>query len=190
MKTILFLLAAGVFTNHTQAAPPVLSPIVFLANPKIPWERGFYQKAAEKFCRSKGWHLPSAREFAEFAVSRGAQGIRETAYPGTPWESPAGTDMLVEEEVRRNEAEGYKAIYEYTGHQEGQSALTFVHFYYNHRGFRWDREHYYAFWSTTPSKPGVYWLMGGDIGNFGRDEQSMQRRPLVCVMEPSSRLGK
>ncbi|MGK5083042.1 hypothetical protein WDW37_07025 [Bdellovibrionota bacterium FG-1] len=68
---------------------PDLTDIVRNADGKV---RHMYQTEADSYCRNQGQRLPTTRELALYAQSRGAQGISET--PKFDYDLIKGSDSL------------------------------------------------------------------------------------------------
>jgi hypothetical protein len=98
---------------------------------------------AKEYCGTIGGHLPSVREFVELAMSRGANGTWETAYPQTDYR-----DGRVQAEINLLESDSYR--YVALEHQE-QSRITTVEFYYRSEGYRKPVNHSGAemLWSSS-----------------------------------------
>lgn len=77
MKLAYLVLAAAFFTAEFAGAQsePVFSDIVLNADGSV---RLMSQRKALDYCAAQGMHLPSAREFAALAESRGAVGASQT----------------------------------------------------------------------------------------------------------------
>ncbi|HTL11419.1 MAG TPA: hypothetical protein VL588_02960 [Bdellovibrionota bacterium] len=80
-------------------------------------------------CEDRDDHLPSTREWAILAQSRGALGIRETQYPYLQ-----STDPKVLAEIEQMKATGYEPILTTLSHQSRYDALA-VDFYYSSSGY-------------------------------------------------------
>jgi len=97
----------------------------------------FWKENALKYCSDRGARLPTLREFAQYAETQGAMGIKETQYPNTPRYSE-----IVESEVKEN----YKirSIERFGGTLEfryrdvvkwDEQGQIFVDFYYSNSGY-------------------------------------------------------
>lgn len=88
------------------------------------------QHDAVKYCELQGKHLPSAREYAEYAMGRGATGIRETNFPNTP---VRGVDRRVMDEWTQMGELGYTGIHHYIG---GSLKEDGMYFYYSEAKYK------------------------------------------------------
>lgn len=128
-----------------------ISSVVRIGDPaRVDGDGGFLittQEAATQYCASIGSRLPTAREFAEYAQSLGAVGVRETKYPEMDSESGE-----VRAEIIQNGSERYYAIY-----KKNKDGAFAVDFYYNPIGYEYplDPPRQVRFWtsSTNPRDP-------------------------------------
>ncbi len=103
-------------------AAPFLGPVAKDSRGKI-LTMTYHEALA--YCSSRETQLPTARQYAEAAVQKGATGIRETAYPGIALNSD------IRNEVEKNKKEGFQAIYRRLYRQESA-----IDFYFNKSGFK------------------------------------------------------
>lgn len=109
---------------------------------------------AKMYCSERGGRIPTARELAEYAISLGATGIRETKYPGEHISSDE-----VRDERNRNEVEGFEVITKKIKDPHGYPYST-VAFYYSRNGFN-PKNPYYTdkLWSSDLAFSGfTYYL--------------------------------
>lgn len=104
---------------------PILGDIVRNADGSV---REMDSIEASNYCESQGSRLPSVREFALFAQSRGARGIRETANAGI-----ARTEAAVQAEIAQMRAAGYFPVYTM---KDGSNPLYVVDFYFDSTGYQ------------------------------------------------------
>lgn len=116
-------IAKKLYVKSNRTGPMTYKDIINLGF--IPY---LEMNSASQYCNAYGAHMPSAREFAEIALSAGATGIRETAYPGLNI-----TDPLIAEEEKNNAKEGYYMI-----SRPASDGGSIVYFYFNGDGFRYD----------------------------------------------------
>ncbi len=142
-KNLILILAVFLCVGTQAFAAPVFGEII--KNPD-----GSVHKVsladAPFYCAGPDKHLPTAREFAEFAQSQGAKGIRETAFAGAPlWQ--------VSSEIAQNEKEGFYPIYETV---VGQG--TTVDFYFNETDYKKPPGDFGQnwFWSSSRGSPETY----------------------------------
>lgn len=120
------------------------------------------QRQAEQFCAAMGMHLPTSREFAAYAVSKGAKGLIE---------KPAGAVP-----------EGYYLVASVNpGNQRDD-------FYFNHAGYNVERGAMKGemIWtaSVVPGKEGYAHVFYGDWGGGGgKPEEHLRtyRNTVRCV---------
>jgi hypothetical protein len=119
------VLTSLLLTSAAQAAHPIITDVLRdgLGHP-----RSLSQNGAAWYCAHHGAHLPSAREYAEYAANLGAAGIRETAYPGISTDDPR-----VKAEAEAMSKDHYIQIY--TEDYLADGAPTVVGFYYSAAGF-------------------------------------------------------
>ncbi len=140
---------------------------------------------AKQYCRSIGAHLPSAREWAHFAISLGATGIRETEFPEERWNG------ALSQELDRMRADGYDVILRKRTTQVMENRILDtdkVDFYFNSTGYQ------------KPGSPdGVFWVANSAHNSFDSyryapghslfmfvnaqtEANWHHRRPVRCVM--------
>ena len=120
----IFLNIGAVSIAHAVTIGPV---VLYPDSPSAKDPRPFNVREASKYCKSLGMRVPIARELAEWAITRGATGIRETKFPGTT--IPYGPQY---QEISENQSDGYLAVY---GDSAG-SGLSSVDFYFNPTGYQ------------------------------------------------------
>jgi hypothetical protein len=100
------------------------------------------------WCNYQGYQLPSARQMALYAQSRGAKGIRETKFPGMSLSSPS-----VRAESDQNIKEGYHAVYKDNA----------VLFYFNGSGYDVPESLHFSnpstLWTSTEDDEGSTWVI-------------------------------
>jgi hypothetical protein len=111
------------------------------------WPQMMNHMAAEDYCRQIGASLPDVREFALFAKQNGAKGIRETKYPGVPYD-----DERVRQELDQAQREGYADQSDYIGNLISEGSITsntYIQFYYSVDGYRMPNQQYSEkFWTS------------------------------------------
>jgi len=131
-----------------------LGDIVKDAHGKV---RTMNQYDADKYCKSIGSRLPTARELALYSQSLGARGILETSYSGID-----SASSKVQTEITQMDKEGYYPIY-----TKNSAEKTVVDFYFNYSGYQRPAGDLgnYSFWSSSVhpySSNFAYYLYGYD----------------------------
>ena len=140
---------------------------------------GMTQDQAVQLCRQRGATLPSTRDFAEFAVSQGANGILETAYPN------GASEDLENAEIKKMAGREFEPIYSF------DSGAKRIAFYFNYHGYKsraTGSGYFRHFWtsdsSPAPLKPRVtshyYEFMDGYGEIFSQDFDDISGM-VLCV---------
>ena len=144
-----------------------LGDIVKDAHGKV---RTMNQYDADKYCKSIGSRLPTARELALYSQSLGARGILETSYSGID-----SASSKVQTEITQMDKEGYYPIY-----TKNSAEKTVVDFYLNYSGYQRPAGDFgnYWFWSSLVHpyySYNAYDLDGynGGIGNYNRSNDDL-----------------
>lgn len=117
-------------------------------------------KYATRYCSEHGMRLPTLREIAEWAVSRGGKGIKEAQFPNEPFFRAPGGPGDARAEYNKNYDARWWIVPKYAG-DKCDYCVT-ADFYYNLEGFQipkswknygggYEGAKEYAIWTTTPS---------------------------------------
>lgn len=114
---------------------------------------------ATRFCLNRGSRLPTIHEYAQLSASLGSMGSRETQYLDIPI-----NDVIVEEEITRNGAEGFSPLF-----RLNSAARFVIDFYFNSTGYNAPSaapEDVSRFWSSTtnPRQPDKRYAFDGKTG--------------------------
>jgi hypothetical protein len=133
-------------------------------------------REATAYCKNLGMRLPTAREYAKYAQSLGAKGVRETAFA-----SASINDPRVKEEIAKNSNEKFFAVFKspvfetYTDYPQTPDSRILIDFYYSSDGYtkpsgaRLDDRYWTS--SADPDQTnyqGSVSAAGGGIGNSTR----------------------
>jgi len=141
---------------------------------------------AKSYCAGLGKRLPTAREFAEFSMSLGAAGIRETQYPGISLQHPK-----VQAEINGN---NYREQY-WPIDKPDNNGIAVIDFYYRNHGYNFpDPEEWMNLWFWTSSiSPDPYgrtfpwitvWAWQSSVGNFiSADCTENEKRAIRCARD-------
>nr|BFD69073.1 hypothetical protein HAGR004_40950 [Bdellovibrio sp. HAGR004] len=130
---------------------------------------------AKLYCSERGARIPTARELAEYAISLGATGIRETKYPGEHISSDE-----VRDERNRNEAEGFEVVTKKIINSHGYPYST-VAFYYSRNGFN-SKDPYYTekLWSSDLAYSGLTYYLS-EWGHLWEKNQYFSVARVRCI---------
>ena len=133
-------------------------------------------REATAYCKKLGLRLPPAREYAQYAQSKGAKGIRETAFANISIKDPR-----VKVEIAQNSNEKFFAVFKspvyetYTDYPQTPDSNIYIDFYYSWDGYsrpvgaRLDDRYWTS--SADPDQTnyqGAVNSAGGGIGNSTR----------------------
>lgn len=90
----------------------------------------YHKVDASEQCALQGARLPTLREFAQYAQTQGAVGIKETAFPKAIWLTPNIT-----EEAKANEKLGFKDIWIWNDNASRTKEKIVFDFYYSSEGY-------------------------------------------------------
>ena len=131
---------------------------------------------ANSYCRNMGGHLPTVREWAEYAAANGAQGIRETSLPNNNWKDPRITA-----EMNQMLKDLYFPVFRrwYEGGGEGQAYIG-VDFYFN----------IYGFHGQSDDLVGIYFTASTDLNADPRVTDSLRWYFAVSPTDKAGNLVK
>jgi len=142
-----------------------------------------WQEAYLLCIKRHGTLLPSVRTLARIGESRGAKGIRETAYPLTK-----ATDKLVEAEMKVMQGHGLYPIFR----QDVYSGRV-VDFYYSHAGYTLpdDSKWVWKIWAgrSLPSEWPVAYIFNEDDGKISTIMRNHEVAGTKCSLPGSDELS-
>ena len=136
---------------------------------------------AEALCQQRGGTLPSARDFAEFAIANGSRGVKETAYPN------GAAKELENAEIRKMANDDHDVIYRF------EPPLQRIDFYFNHKGYKSTATgdaKYRRYWTSDraplPAKPEVsfyYYTFIDGLGEIFPEPIDDMIDVTICVLK-------
>jgi hypothetical protein len=113
-----FLLSSLSYANNF----PAFSDVARDADGSV---SGMTFHVAKAYCNERGWHLPTAREYALLTNQQGGSGIRETEFPNI-----SKDDSRVKKETEEMSRADFYPVYNYELFEK-----VVVDFYYNSKGY-------------------------------------------------------
>jgi hypothetical protein len=169
------LLSLAPIVHAADAAGPLLGDAVRNADGSI---RYMNQEEGIAYCASIGQHLPTVREYTQWATAQGAKGILETQFKGIAY-----TDPAVLKERDQNGKNGFFVIY-----RQNPDGKMVVDHYFNRTGYRKPDGELGMFWYWTasqfPVNSGLVFVFDAPAGVVHYGFYHAKRYPVRCSAGP------